>query len=270
MIRVVPGTERFVVGRDDGLVLVDLSDPHGVDEIPVRDRIETAAPVLQVRLGAEEGTALAVLADGSTRAVSLDFGSPPARPATPDPALAAQRTLEPKGLADPPVEPQPEPAATPASPTPAVPEDRAAPEPVPAPSRTTPRSIPDAPETATPEAAPEAAGGPQGTPEPGLPPEPPPVPDEGGSTWGSLTGARRDAIAWVVLYGPDNVLNEALRVRPGTNGLWKAEGLAPGRYRVVLDAGPDRIAVVRPAFQVLTVRENEVTRAESFEVSGVR
>jgi hypothetical protein len=109
---------------------------------------------------------------------------------------------------------------------------------------------------------------PRATPAP--PPEPPPLPDEGGSAWGSLTGARRDAIVWVVLYGPDNVLNEALRIRPDTNGSWKAEGLAPGRYRVVPDAGPDRIAVVRPAFQVLTVRESEVTRAESFEVSGVR
>lgn len=249
----VPGTDRFVIGRRDGVALVDLSDPHGVDEIPVRKRVETSAPVARVRVEPEDDVAVAVLDDGSIVRVPLDFGAPPARPETPDPALASQRTSDGEGLTAAPGAPEPG-ARTPARKRPEEPPPEDSAESPPAPS----------------EATSPAPGAGREPPDDPTPPRPPAPPQEGGTAWGSLTGPARDRIVWVVLYGPDNVLQEALRVRPASDGTWTAAALAEGKYRIVLEAGPDRVVVSRPAFLVLAVRKGEVTLAEPFEVGAVR
>jgi hypothetical protein len=57
----------------------------------------------------------------------------------------------------------------------------------------------------------------------------------------------------VVILGPDDLFREAARIVPRADGSWSATGLAPGRYRVQLDGGPDRVLATRPAFVTLDV-----------------
>ena len=60
----------------------------------------------------------------------------------------------------------------------------------------------------------------------------------------------------VVLRGPNNILHEAQRVKPKSDGTWRASGLQPGRYRVQLDGGGDSVLVTDPPFLVVDVEED--------------
>jgi hypothetical protein len=57
----------------------------------------------------------------------------------------------------------------------------------------------------------------------------------------------------VVLLGPDNILEEAARLRPDEEGRWGIERLAPGRYRVQVDGGGGRVLVADPRLVLVEV-----------------
>jgi hypothetical protein len=84
--------------------------------------------------------------------------------------------------------------------------------------------------------------------------------------WGRLEGPSRDAVVEVVLLGPDNLLREAMRVRPDAGGLWRASGLAPGRYLVQLDPGGKRVLVSEPRAVVVEVDPSRSIEAQAFRV----
>ena len=69
-----------------------------------------------------------------------------------------------------------------------------------------------------------------------------------------------------MLLGPSNLLREAARVRPRPDGTWSADGLRPGRYRVQLDAGGDRVLVSDPPYLILEVGARGTTDAPSIRV----
>jgi len=57
----------------------------------------------------------------------------------------------------------------------------------------------------------------------------------------------------VVLLGPDNILREARRVPPAADGSWSTGSLVPGRYRIQLDGGGNRVLVTRPPFLLVVL-----------------
>jgi hypothetical protein len=59
-----------------------------------------------------------------------------------------------------------------------------------------------------------------------------------------------------VLLGPDNVLREAKRITPESDGSWSASALPPGKYRVQLDGGGDRVLVTDPPFLMVDVEKS--------------
>ena len=147
----VGGGNLVLIGQDDGLLLVDLYDPPGADQMPIRERIDSAAPIMSLAVDAEGSGALAHLADGSLFGVEflplrlVDRGSTLAIAAPPSgsPAEAAIRSLERATR----------PAAEPLTPSaPPEPAEAAAPEPPPRerPMETAP-ARPATPPTTTPE-----------------------------------------------------------------------------------------------------------------------
>jgi hypothetical protein len=126
-----------------------------------------------------------------------------------------------------------------------------------------------------PEPVPEHV--PEPEPEPNQEPVAPPpaeienTPPPGtGAVEGTLTGACSSAVIWVRLLGPNNLLIEAERIRPDADGRWSCSGLEPGSYRVVLDAGGDRVVFSHPPFRMVKVDAGRKTVARSLEVLDVR
>ena len=70
---------------------------------------------------------------------------------------------------------------------------------------------------------------------------------------GTVHNAAPDLVIRVVFLGPDNLLREAARVRPGSDGHWEISGLPVGRYRVQLDAGGARALITEPPFRTLEI-----------------
>ena len=99
---------------------------------------------------------------------------------------------------------------------------------------------------ATPEATPEAM-----TPE--------------ANSISGLIAGDASVVRAVLLHGPDNVIREAARVVPH-EGRWVARDLRPGRYRVQLDGGNDRVLVSDPAYQLIELAEGESVTADEFRV----
>jgi hypothetical protein len=105
-------------------------------------------------------------------------------------------------------------------------------------------------------------------------PMPTPAPDSAPAAaagapqlWGRIEGPARQDVVEVVLLGPNNVLHEALRVRPDADGSWKAEGLAPGRYQVQLAGGAQQVLVTEPRFVVVQLAEGASSvEAETIQV----
>jgi hypothetical protein len=71
----------------------------------------------------------------------------------------------------------------------------------------------------------------------------------------------------VVMLGPDNILREAARVKPDPDGTWSVDGLDPGRYRIELDGGGDRVLVAEPLFLMVDIGQT-ATRVP--EIRAVR
>ncbi len=118
----VPGGERVLVGRRDGVVRVDLSAPQGREGMPVESRASTDVPIVEIVVSPSAERALARGEDGrlfEIRVEPLEAAST-GKKAT---ALAWPGTEAPTPIEPPPPRP-PEPAPETASP---------APEPVPEP-----------------------------------------------------------------------------------------------------------------------------------------
>jgi hypothetical protein len=254
----LPGGNYSLVGRDTEILLINLSDPQGRDPLPVRDRAPTAAAVATLAASPDGTAALALLDNGAVLEVSIDpfevkeggtagliaWLGRPEPPALPPAAVA------------PPAETAPDadsaPSPTDAAPTvvePVAPAPPVVPEPAPPAPAVEPE--PEISETSEPEPVADAAG-----------------PDRG-ELEGRLTGEAVSEVVAVVLLGPDNITREAARVEPEADGSWVAVGLAPGRYRVVLDGGGGRVLASDPAFRQspvvagirIEVPEIEVLRA---------
>ena len=65
------GSSVILVGRTDGIALVDLRDPPGREEMPARDFLETPAAVTALAASADGSEILARLEDGRTLGVDL-------------------------------------------------------------------------------------------------------------------------------------------------------------------------------------------------------
>jgi hypothetical protein len=127
--------------------------------------------------------------------------------------------------------------------------------------------LPSVPETAKSvgsEAATEMAEAPQR-------PETTPSPETSNAgpevqIWGRISGPAAGQVEAVVVMGPDNILNEATRVRPATDGTWSVAGLDPGRYRVQLAAADGRVLVTDPPFAWLEVEAESRIQAPDIRV----
>jgi len=201
------GQSRVLVGQSAELLLVDLSDPQDREGLPVRERIPMPSPVL----------ALAVSTDGSRAVARLaDDGVHPVR-------------FEPLRLESP--APGPDPVA-------------------PAPVVTANAPVTDDAQSIRPPEQPS----PLPADEPALNPPTPaiesvasePATDLPAQIRGQIDGPAAGAVVAVVLFGPDNLMHEAIRVRPDADGRYRVSGLAPGRYGVQLDGGGGRSLVTRP------------------------
>jgi hypothetical protein len=70
----------------------------------------------------------------------------------------------------------------------------------------------------------------------------------------------------VILLGPNNIVREAMRVRPENGGLWKADGLEPGRYQIQLSAGGQKLLVTQPRVAMVELGESGSIEATEFRV----
>jgi len=86
---------------------------------------------------------------------------------------------------------------------------------------------------------------------------------------GNLTGPAAGKVAAVVLFGPDNILLEAERVRPERDGAWSAGELRSGTYRIVLDGGGGRVLLSDPAFATVKVAPGAPSPPVDFRVDQV-
>jgi hypothetical protein len=262
----LPGGDFVLVGQDSQILLVNLADPQGRDPLPVRDRFATTAAVASLAASPDGTAALARLENGEVLEISVDpvrvdttgnadliawLGRPVS--AEPAPSEAGATVVESDATVTTPAPEVPPPTVT-TEPPPS--EDLPAPV-EPGPAVPAPGSESGASESPPTVQEPSAVTAAQEVPSPG-PGDPAPTPDEGatpatsadrGELEGRVTGAAASEVVAVILLGPDNITREATRVRPAPNGSWVAVDLVPGRYRVVLDGGGDRVLASDPSFR---------------------
>jgi hypothetical protein len=256
-------SDVVLIGREDGLMLIDLGDPPGEEAMPVRESVATPGPVVGLAASADGTAALARLPDGQLYDVALE---PLSVSEAGSGAAVASLT---KGTSRAPIElaplPEPEPAATTAT---TGKEAAKPPEPEPSAAAVEERAPP--PVVPVDEPAPAAPEPPAETPPPAQTETAPPAePDwsesEAPQLWGRLTGPESAEVDEVVLLGPNNVLREAARVRP-QGGIWQAGGLEPGRYQVQLAAGGKKVLISEPRVALVEISETGSVEAPTFEV----
>jgi hypothetical protein len=159
--------------------------------------------------------------------------SPAAGAAAPEPGPAPERGPEAGPAPGPPGEPPPAPAPPPGPP----------PGPPPASTAPPPELPPGPPPAVT-------------APPPELPPGPPPAPRPAATTVlrGRLIGDLPGDLA-VVVYGPDSIVREHARTRPGPDGAWEVPLPPPGAYRIVPKTPDARPLGAVPNFHTVRVTE---------------
>ena len=120
-----------------------------------------------------------------------------------------------------------------------------------------PESEPAEPPMDTPVPEPEPAEPPAQVEQTAPPAPPKHLPQLGGRIGGNVALVRD-----IVLLGPDNILNEAARVQPDAAGRWGVDGLRPGRYRILLDGGGDRVLVAEPRCLLIELGDQPVEAPE--------
>jgi hypothetical protein len=197
---------------------------------------------------------------------------------TPAPAQAPRVEPPPSEASVPPAlfgphAPEPAPAETRRAETASTYEPAAAPPtapPVAAPPPAAPP--PAAPRAAAPSStAPPAAVAPSEpsseVPAPSTPSTPEPGPQEPAALSGRIEGDRSRVEA-IVLYGPNSIVKEFARVRPGADGAWKAALPPPGVYRLVPVAGVPTPLPASPPFLTVKVAAGEGLSGLDFEIGG--
>jgi hypothetical protein len=233
----VPGGERVLVGRADGVVRVDLSAPQGREGMPVESRATTDVPIVEIVVSPSAERALARGEDGRLFEIGIE----------PLEATATGKTAS--ALAWPGTD----------TPVPIEPAPLRLPGPV----------LETAPPPPPPEPIPEPPPPPIVGESPPAPVVEEPVPAlPSGQVAGRITGEGRGEVVAVRLLGPDSVIREAKRVPPNPDGTWSADGLAPGTYRVVVDGGPDRVLRTEPAFRTIRVEAGSRVEVDDLEVRG--
>jgi hypothetical protein len=294
----VLGGARALIGREDGLSLIDFRDPPGEDEMPVRLRIDSNRSVAQVATNRDGSTILVRLLEGGI--ASVDLASRSLVPHVGDGILPTRPWPLRDPAAEPPQEPEPEPPA-PAEPlviaAPSTPPEReteagpppetraglaaeelvfvaddpstetadpAPPAPVAADGAGVTTSVDDEAVAAAEEPVPEVVAA---ADEP-VPPTRIPPADSGPSpqVHGKLDGPGAARVSAVVLFGPDNILREAKRVTPDSDGQWQVDGLQPGRYRIQLAGDGESTPVADPPFHVVEIESGRPTSTASFQV----
>jgi hypothetical protein len=259
----IPGSSMIVLGREDGLILVDLEDPHGLEEMPVRESVALNQPAIALSASPDGSYVMARLADDSVYEWRID--SLPTPPPPVEPESEVVQAEEPEVPIEPPAaEPEPEvvPEEAPSPPLEPEPEVVPAEEP----------EVPIEPLAAEPEpeVAPEEAPSPPLEPEPEvIPAEEPPPPaskEPLPQLRGKIDGPAAGEVVAVVLLGPNNILREAQRTKPDSDGTWRASGLTPGRYRIQLDGGGDRFLVTDPPFLMVEIDEDGTVEAGVIQV----
>lgn len=240
----------FLVSRTSDLVLVNLEDPQGEVQIPVRKRFSIAGPLLAMEVSSEPTRLYGVTLDGVKIEQSLDVEDLSAALLPSAPASEP----EPNKVEAPHVPVMPEEPAVQIEPTPPDPEPEPEPQPEP---------VVEAPPLPAPVPAPE--------PEPQFERQPE---DEVGrrdfQVYGTIQGAAATQVESVLILGPNNILREAARVQPGDDGRWGIGSLQPGRYRVVLDGGGGQAILSEPRFATIQVIEGEALEVPPFEAQRVR
>jgi hypothetical protein len=238
----LPGSERVLVGRDGGIWRVDLSAPQSREGMPVEARATAPGPVLEIAVSPRADLALARLEGDEILEVTVN----------PLQARATGRTARAiawRGSAVPePIEAVPEKPAT--------------------------QSLPPAPpaiESATPDFEEAGPSGAEQAPSSDAPSEietpSPSLPV--GQVAGRLVGPARGAAVSVRLLGPDNLLREARRVPVRPDGTWSVDSLAPGGYRVVVEAAGGGVLQCEPPFRTIRVQEGERLEVGPIEVVSV-
>jgi len=220
------GGSRILIGQDERLLIVDLADRPGADEMPVREVVAVDAPVVDLAIDRSGGPGLARLADDRVIRVGIDPLSV---------EDAGQESSSTAAAADPAPPPPPLPPAPPAQ-------------------------RPSEPEPSGSATAPSIAAA--------VAPEEEERLDAGAvQLRGKISGPERVNVVAVVLFGPDNILREASRIPPDADGSWRVGGLAPGRYRVVVDGGGRNVLVSEPAFHVVEIEPGPTLVEIDFRVS---
>jgi hypothetical protein len=290
--------DLVLIGQETELLLVDLADPPGSEQMPVRERVAVPAPVRSLAVAADASEALVALEDGRTwrlafgplaldreiegaNAVVVGVGRPAATSSIPvaalaPPEVAVVAALEPARARvevpppTPPPDPSPIPTPTPSPiPTPSplpTPWPLPTPRPTPTPIPTPPPPVPPVP---TPTPSPSPSPGPTPTPSPSPPVPPPspsptpiPTPVASFALRGSVSGPARANVAWVVILGPSSLLREAARVPLDDAGVWQVDRLDPGRYRVQLDGGSSGTIASDPPFVIVEIGPQAVSCSE--------
>ena len=251
---------RVLVGQAASLVIVDLADPPGREQMPLRASVASPAPVVDLAVAGSGSRALARGEDGRVFRVGLD----PLRLEESARGLVADRAWRP-APAGPPAE-----TVSSADPSSGFEARRAVPPPVPAPGSTAARAVePETPPSPEPTpsgdrrdgSSPPVAASLRRAPAPPVPPE-----SRGTRVGGMLAGPAVDRVVAVVLFGPDNILREAARAVPSAVGRWEVHGLEPGRYRVQLDGGGSRVLVTEPRFRMITIDPPQSLPSVDFRV----
>lgn len=232
-IGAIPGGQRILLGRDDGLFVVDLSDPQAREGMPVRERLLLPGRVSRIALRPDGMEGLLRLDNGDAYRIELD----PLRVEAAGRAAAIAWPGDGRAPASPSL-----PSTPPPRPPPEAPLVLVVASPTPAPSNV-------APATALPETAPTA----------------PPALDKG-RLRGVILGPTAELGAAVIVLGPDNLLHEAARATPGPDGAWVVDGLEPGSYRVMLDAGGGRQLLLDPPFRSARVEAGRETRVADIKI----
>jgi hypothetical protein len=240
------GGDFALVGQESQILLVNLADPQGREQLPVRERVATPSAVDRIAAARDGSGALVRLRDGRTFMLRLDPLRLEALEGTSDVVLWTGRS--------PGSEPPPEPDEPPT------------PEPEPVTLETMPAAVPHEVEL-RPEAQPKA----EVEAQPGAEAEPEVEAVETaasadlGELEGIVTGAAAAQVVAVVLLGPDNILREARRIVPRPDGSWDAAALEPGRYRVVLDGGGKHILITEPSFRTVEIEAGVHATAKAIE-----
>jgi hypothetical protein len=100
-----------------------------------------------------------------------------------------------------------------------------------------------------------------------MPVSPEPGPREAAALSGRIKGDRSRVEA-IVLYGPNSIVKEFGRVRPGADGAWKTALPPPGVYRLVPAAGVPTPLPATPPFLTIKVAADEGQSGLDFEIEG--